>query len=243
MKELASKIFGTVAMGILTLYGFSVLIMAPYYNWQYARNNGVIDWILFGEILATAKAVVWPYFVLFDNPRAGKIDASVNGYPDLTTEETAVLSKITAKAMAEELTESDINDLKNAYKSYEIRTGSKIPKSDIDKMMKVMELMLNYNEELNKSALISWDRNSVYMTDDFQTALKIVEFNELRKPALVKSDITVLGAAAEHRNYFEDIKGDKFELSRESILNNLHTIDVSRSNFKKMQSAMHEYAQ
>lgn len=39
------------------------MVFTPYYNWQYAKSFGVVKWILFGEVIATAKAVVWPYFV------------------------------------------------------------------------------------------------------------------------------------------------------------------------------------
>ena len=48
----------------LSLYMASVGIAAAYYNWEYARANGFLSWVILGEIAPTAKAVVWPYFVL-----------------------------------------------------------------------------------------------------------------------------------------------------------------------------------
>lgn len=44
--------------------GLALLIFAPYYNYAYARDNGFLKWLCFGEIVATAKATVWPYFLL-----------------------------------------------------------------------------------------------------------------------------------------------------------------------------------
>lgn len=44
--------------------GLASLIFAPYYNYVYARDNGFMRWLLFGEVVATAKAIVWPYFLL-----------------------------------------------------------------------------------------------------------------------------------------------------------------------------------
>ena len=47
---------------IVYLYGLSIVIAAPYYNWQYAREHGLVDWVVWGGIAPTAKAFVWPYF-------------------------------------------------------------------------------------------------------------------------------------------------------------------------------------
>jgi hypothetical protein len=44
-------------------YLFVAFLMVPYYNWQYATNHGFVAWLFFGEFIATAKGMVWPYFV------------------------------------------------------------------------------------------------------------------------------------------------------------------------------------
>ena len=50
---------------ILIPYGISVMIMSVYYNWEYANTNGFLAWLFFGEIIATVKGILWPFFVLF----------------------------------------------------------------------------------------------------------------------------------------------------------------------------------
>lgn len=53
-------------VGIWTLYlVVSMTIFTPYYNWQYAKENGFVSWFLLGEIVPTMKAMAWPYFVFF----------------------------------------------------------------------------------------------------------------------------------------------------------------------------------
>lgn len=54
-------------LGFLLYFYFaiSVLIFTPYYNWKYAKEHGFADWIFFGEVIATSKAMVWPYFIFF----------------------------------------------------------------------------------------------------------------------------------------------------------------------------------
>src|SRR5262245_49680600 len=53
-----------VASMLLSVYMLSATVAAAYYNWEYARTNGFLRWALFGEIVPTARALVWPYFVL-----------------------------------------------------------------------------------------------------------------------------------------------------------------------------------
>src|SRR5437870_1403442 len=56
---------GAQAVGAVVFFAYVlvVTVVTPFYNWQYARDNGFIRWVLFGSIVSTAKAVAWPYFV------------------------------------------------------------------------------------------------------------------------------------------------------------------------------------
>lgn len=57
-------------LGTLVYFYFLIagLVFIPYYNWQYANTHGFAKWIFFGEIVATSKAIVWPYFTFFGPP-------------------------------------------------------------------------------------------------------------------------------------------------------------------------------
>jgi hypothetical protein len=82
------KILGYVLAGICILYFASLLIMTPYYNWQYAKEHGFIKWLFFGEIVATLKSSVWPYYVFIakdslstqHNPEGKIIEYTDNEY-------------------------------------------------------------------------------------------------------------------------------------------------------------------
>jgi hypothetical protein len=67
-------------MIIINLYGFSLFAIVPYYNWRYANEQGFVKWLFFGEIIATAKSVVWPYFVFFAPPRSSTISSDERYY-------------------------------------------------------------------------------------------------------------------------------------------------------------------
>ena len=51
-----------ILMAIAIVYGISVAVFTLYYNWLFAKTNGFIAWLFFGEIIATLKAFVWPLF-------------------------------------------------------------------------------------------------------------------------------------------------------------------------------------
>jgi hypothetical protein len=45
------------------LYMLAAMVAVPYFNWQYAQEYGFVRWVFFGEFVATAKGLIWPYFV------------------------------------------------------------------------------------------------------------------------------------------------------------------------------------
>lgn len=63
MKKLKSAVALLVGLYFLV----AVLFFAPYYNWTYAKENGFFKWLFLGEIIATGKAIVWPYFTVIES--------------------------------------------------------------------------------------------------------------------------------------------------------------------------------
>src|SRR6266545_6398579 len=56
--------FRKILLSMLSMYVSSIFLVAGYFNWQYATQHGFASWIAFGEVVATSKAVVWPYFAV-----------------------------------------------------------------------------------------------------------------------------------------------------------------------------------
>jgi hypothetical protein len=59
MKNLFKELLGL----FLNLYSLSVVIFTIYFNWKFIQEHGVIPWIAFGELIATLKALIWPFFI------------------------------------------------------------------------------------------------------------------------------------------------------------------------------------
>lgn len=51
-------------IGLMIWYAyFAITVLAvPVFNWRYAREHGFVSWLCLGEVVATFKAVVWPYY-------------------------------------------------------------------------------------------------------------------------------------------------------------------------------------
>ncbi len=64
MKAIFEKFFTNLISTIFGLYFIvTFFVFTPYYNWDYAKTHGFMKWFAFGEVVATAKAIAWPYFV------------------------------------------------------------------------------------------------------------------------------------------------------------------------------------
>ena len=51
-------------LGLMIWYAYFLITMlaVPVFNWRYAQEHGFVSWLFLGEVVATFKAVVWPYY-------------------------------------------------------------------------------------------------------------------------------------------------------------------------------------
>jgi hypothetical protein len=226
--------FSKIVVGVAGLYLLvASIIFGPLYNWLYARENGVVKWVLLGEIVATAKAVIWPHYVFAVSPTAVS-----NDYPKFTANETDVFSIIISKAQTEELSDGDIAALKSMLREYNKRTGTKMKKADVDALTKEMEITNEYYYELGQSLLMSWDSKSRFTTGNFDKMLNLMKKSGVRKPEKIKMDLVCLDAAAKNQNYVQNEQGRKFEFGREIILQKLRENEILRNNFDKIKKVL-----
>jgi len=63
--------FKGIGVVLFAVYFIGTTLALSYYNWQYARDHGFVQWVLLGQIVPTAKALVWPYFMFFTSQESG----------------------------------------------------------------------------------------------------------------------------------------------------------------------------
>lgn len=61
-------------MIIYYVYILPMIFFVPYYNWQYANDNGFVKWILLGEVVATGEGIIWPYYIIASKQTESNID-------------------------------------------------------------------------------------------------------------------------------------------------------------------------
>lgn len=162
-------------------------------------------------------------------------------FESLNSYELDKFSSVMAVAQEKPLANADIENLRAALKSYVDRTGNYLTKNDIDTFIGLMNESNDYQYELGQSLLFSWDQHKSYTTNRFDELYKEMQKDGYRKPELLQADKNRIQEAARNQTYTEDANGNKYEFSREIILENLGKIDISKKNFEKIVEVFNEF--
>jgi hypothetical protein len=112
MKVIFEKLFSNIMGTVVGLYFMvAFLVFTPYYNWKYAQTHGFVKWVFFGEVVATAKAIAWPYFVFF-SPSSGSV-SHVSKAIEYANKATAIINK---GGPYEQISQTDIDAIIDYYK-------------------------------------------------------------------------------------------------------------------------------
>src|SRR6266446_2755474 len=77
------KIFKSIGFAVFYIYFFVFFSIAtPYFNWRYAKQHGFGSWLVFGEVIATVQAAIWPYYAVvgFGSGRSSTETRSIGHY-------------------------------------------------------------------------------------------------------------------------------------------------------------------
>jgi hypothetical protein len=164
-----------------------------------------------------------------------------NPFESLNSYELDKISAVMAAAQERPLIDSDIEDLRAAIKSYVERTGHYLAKSDIDSFIRLINKSNDYDYELGQSLLFSWDQHQPHTTNRFDELYKEMQQDGLRKSELLQADKNRILEASRNQNYTVDVSGNKYEFSREIILENLDKIDITRKNLVIIANVYSEF--
>ncbi len=177
--------------------------------------------------------MVWPFFAFggASEPQAGR-------GPDLSPDEVEIQSRVMAKAHRERLAPSDLEELRIMLGRYVKRSGRYLTKGEYESFVYAMRLSADYQYELGKSVLQSWDSRQYMTTTRFDELFS--KMKRFRKPQKLDNDIETLKAAARHQTYIADEKGLEREFARDIILEGLREADLARSNSELIASIFGE---
>ena len=109
-NERTSKLKATVVSVWYVYLGIAFFIATPFYNWQFAHENGFAAWIALGEVVPTLKATVWPVSICYDRHQAG-VDASAKAAVMSYAHEMQAAKDVAMKG-AEQLPTDELQDKK-----------------------------------------------------------------------------------------------------------------------------------
>jgi NADH:ubiquinone oxidoreductase subunit 6 (subunit J) len=207
---------------------------------EFGRNKiiPIVAFIIIGIFIVMSVGLT---SALTSNSNQVDNQSRKNPFESLNSFELDKFSVVMAAAQEKPLADSDFENLRAALKSYVDRTGNYLTKNDIDILVGVINKSNDYQYELGQSLLFSWDQHEVFTTNRFDELYKEMQKDDCRKPELLQADKNRIQEAARNQNYTEDASRNKYEFSREIILENLGKIDIARKNFEKIVDVFNEF--
>lgn len=228
------------AQVLLGCYCLGAMVTLPYYNWQYAKEHGFVSWMFLGQIVPSLKAATWPYFV-FVRMREGTPERATGSGPELNASEMERYSRALAKMFNSEMTPADHDEIRSVMRDYTRRTGRYVSRDEYRAFVDLMVLSADYQHELFKSLLLSWDLRQNFTTEAFDQVLRRTRDLKTRKPGLIEADMDALRAAATHRTYVEAGDGTRRAFDREFIVTTLDRSERTKRNVEGMAAIVKEF--
>jgi hypothetical protein len=235
---------GPMARLITAVVGFyfiSCSFTAVYFNWQYAAEHGFASWLLFGEIVATGKGLVWPYFALTPkaSDRVPKTHSSAYQLPTggpLSDAELERLRPILKHVTVGTLAIGDVHEARAILEDYRTRTGRPLAKAEYDEQFGPLRVLLEYKYELGQSALLSWDKGQVVTTPTFNHLW--AEVSNLVPATQFAEDDAMIRTAARRAAEIQTPDGRRFEFSRASVAAGLEQKKRQRDALRNLENSV-----
>jgi tetratricopeptide (TPR) repeat protein len=229
---------------LLQIYVLSCMLFAVYFNWQYANTHGFVRWIFMGEVVSTAKSLVWPYFILYQRSEqaisAKDIILPVNTPKDsLSESELEELKPVFEAIKSGNVTDETINLLRNVLNANMVRTGSHLSKQSYQDSFGLFGQTIEYKLELGKSAISSWE-NAQYKTTERFKILKELVYIFISQEQL-NEDIEMIKTAAARKTIITDSNGRNFEFAKQTLVSGLEKKKAQWQAFLKVDAVAQEF--
>jgi len=234
----------TVVIVIAYIYILTCILFGVYFNWQYATENGFIKWALLGEVVSTAKGIIWPYYILGHGPEktisAKDIIIPSNAKENMLSEsELEELSPVFEAIKSSSVTEETINLFRKVLNNHRVKTGSPLSQQSYQETFGLYGQAIEYKMELGKSAILSWDKGQYKETERFKALKKLVAFFISQEQ--LKEDIEMIKTAAVHKAIMTDSQGNRFAFGRQDIESGLEKYKARWQAFLKVDAAAQEF--
>jgi hypothetical protein len=137
---------------LIGLYMMTVVFAVPYFNWRLAKEHGFLSWLFLGEVVASAKATIWPYYAISGS----------------TTVDTDEMSEDHLKSSVRILTEAT-----NMMQGYGDQDPDSIPPKVISDVEKLLGASVSEAELVNETYLLRINSEfPIHFKDDYIASIK-----------------------------------------------------------------------
>ncbi len=167
-------------------------------------------------------------------------------WPELTNEEKLKLNSVTTKmVMGKPLSEEDLEGIRRLQRNYIKRTG--IIRTEEEKeeeariATKSFKIIYQYNAELYKCLLQSFDTKVPYLSDDLKKLRKTMEALDYTIKSKLDADFHKIYSTARSEVWTDESGQKHYPLSREEILKGFEYIKILKDNLQKYMEAVTNY--
>src|SRR5947199_4665135 len=102
----------------------ALFIFATYYNFKYIYHNGFWNWVNAGEVVPTAAAFAWPYFLFTSDQKAKEVLENHTGkdkpspLPPMNANEEEKFGNIFSKVADSDISDSNLDTIRGVIKGY-----------------------------------------------------------------------------------------------------------------------------
>ena len=241
--DILKKAFKYILLFIIISYiMLASFIFTPLYNWRYARDNGFWRWLWFGEIVSTAKAMIWPYYIFYGR-EFNDIQEKDYSRPNLNKEEMDLIGGVIFKAKTEKLNDKDLIMLKSGYEIYIKRTGYKFTNKEIAMITSIIDWLYQYRYEKGKCLLMSIEKNEPIITAEYEEA-----FNKLKQIGLLEDsmleDDKKLIISAGRRTVYTDPEGVKhYPVTKKHVISGMEKDEILKNNSEEIKKVLYELSE
>lgn len=181
-----------VGVVLMLVYATVAGLSALYFNYRVAQTRGFVYWVMFGEIEATLKGALWPYFAFAEyQTYQQSTDKS------LSDSEWAALEQILPTVKKPFFTPADLDTARAVLDDYEKRTGHKPSASRVEAQLRFNQEILEWRAEASASITASWNNGTATRTPRYvELAARLGKYPEFTDDLRLFNEIIV--AAGKH---------------------------------------------
>ena len=155
MRKWLQKIGLALVFVYATVAGFSAL----YFNYRVAQTRGFIYWVMFGEVEATIRGALWPYFTVAEY-QTHQLSTDTS----LSDSDWTALERVLPTLKKPTFDSADLDTGRAVLDGFTARTGHRLNAAELEAQLRFNQEILEWRAEASASIAASWQNGAATRT-------------------------------------------------------------------------------